>query len=340
MSVSYEKEKKIFRLDTENSTYLIGLTTEGYVGHIYYGDRLEGEVENYLLRIDEHPFTPSVVKREKSSFLDRFPTEYPTGGVGDFRESCLNVRNADGRRGCEIFYEGHEIYKGKKKLEGLPASFGTEEEVETLDLILKDPILGLKVILSYSIFEKEDIIARSVRLINEGSEMLKVEKVYSACVDMDNEDFEMLSLHGSWARERHIQTRQLAYGKQLVSSFRGESSHQEHPFIALLTPGTSQKSGKVYGMHFVYSGNFVAQAERCQYDTVRMTMGISPEDFCWPLASGEAFQAPEVILHLFRSRSWKNDQKLPEILPEPYDPQPLQPQETPHPDQQLGGHLF
>lgn len=52
--------------------------------------------------------------------MDRFPTEYPTGGVGDFRESCLNVRNADGRRGCEIFYEGHEIYKGKKKLEGLP----------------------------------------------------------------------------------------------------------------------------------------------------------------------------------------------------------------------------
>ena len=42
--------------------------------------------------------------------------------------------------------------------------------------------------------------------------MLKVEKVSSACVDMDNEDFEMLSLHGSWARERHIQTRQLAYG--------------------------------------------------------------------------------------------------------------------------------
>ena len=187
MSVSYEKEKKIFRLETENTTYLIGLTTEGYIGHIYYGDRLEGEVENYLLRIDEHPFTPSLVKREKSAFLDRFPTEYPTGGVGDFRESCLNVRNAQGRRGCELFYESHESYKGKKKLEGLPASFGTEEEVETLDLICKDPILGLKVILSYSVFEKEDVIARSVRLVNEGNETLRVEKVYSACVDMDNE---------------------------------------------------------------------------------------------------------------------------------------------------------
>lgn len=90
------------------------------MGHIYYGDRLEGEVENYLLRIDEHPFTPSVVKERNHPSWTRFPTEYPTGGVGDFRESCLNVRNADGRRGCEIFYEGHEIYKGKKKLEGLP----------------------------------------------------------------------------------------------------------------------------------------------------------------------------------------------------------------------------
>lgn len=74
MSVSYEKEKKIFRLETENTTYLIGLTTEGYIGHIYYGDRLEGEVENYLLRIDEHPFTPSLVKRENplsGPFSDR-----------------------------------------------------------------------------------------------------------------------------------------------------------------------------------------------------------------------------------------------------------------------------
>lgn len=59
MSVLTEKEKKILPSGTENSTYLIGLTTEGYVGHIYYGDRLEGEVENYLLCIDEHPSLPA-----------------------------------------------------------------------------------------------------------------------------------------------------------------------------------------------------------------------------------------------------------------------------------------
>ena len=61
---------------------------------------------------------------------------------------------------------------------------------------------------------------------------------------MDNENFEMLTLHGSWARERHIQQGPLRYGKQMVSSAKGESSHQEHPFVALVTPETTQQQGK------------------------------------------------------------------------------------------------
>ena len=296
MAILYYDEKKLFQLNTENTTYVIGLSPEGYVGHVYYGPLLHGEPDLYPLRMDEPPFTPSVNKREKSSFLDRFPMEYPTGGVGDYRESCLNIRNAQGRMGCEIFFDSHEIFKGKRPLTGLPASFGTEDEVETLEISCKDPVLDLVVVLSYSVFTKENVITRSVRVKNEGSEALKVEKIYSACLDMDNEDFEMLSLHGSWGRERHIQQGALRYGKQLVSSGKGESSHQEHPFVAMVTPGTDQERGEVYAMHFVYSGNFIGQVERCQFDTVRMVMGINQEEFCWNLKAGDEFQAPEVVM--------------------------------------------
>ena len=52
----------------------------------------------------------------------------------------------------------------------------------------------------------------------------------------------------------------------------------------------------MYGMHFVYSGNFIGQAELTQFDTVRMVMGIHQEEFCWNLRGGESFQAPEVVL--------------------------------------------
>ena len=296
MSVRYDEKQKVFKLDTENTTYMIGITDEGYVGHIYYGDRTETMDGYYLMRTEEGPFTPKTNDRDKCSFLDVFPMEYATGGIGDFRESCLNIRDEHGCMGSEIFYESYKILKGKPGLPGLPASFGTEDEVQTLEITCVDPVLNVKVILSYSTFEKEDIITRNVKVINEGTQHLKLEKVYSACLDMDNEEFEMLTLCGSWARERHIQRRKIRYGKQMVSSARGESSHQEHPFIALLTPGTTQTQGQVYGMHFVYSGNFIGQAEVTQHNAVRMTMGIHPDEFCWNLRSGESFQAPEVVL--------------------------------------------
>ena len=296
MAISYKSEKKIFKLDTEKSTYLIGLSPEGYVGHIYYGDRLVHDADNYLLRMEEHPFTPSVNKREKMSFLDYFPMEYPSGGIGDYRESCINIRNKNGNMGSEFLYDSHEIYNGKHKLEGLPASFGTDDEVQSLDIHMRDEILGLELILSYSVFEKENIITRSARIINHSDNRARIEKIYSACIDMDNQDFEMFTLCGGWARERHIQQHPLHYGKQLVSSARGESSHQEHPFIALVTPGTTQKQGQVYAMHFVYSGNFIAQAELTQFDSVRMVMGINSEEFGWNLGVGESFQAPEVVM--------------------------------------------
>lgn len=296
MAICFDEKKGIFKLDTDHTTYMIGVSKEGYVGHIYYGKRLQSAGGKYLLRMEEHPFTPESNQREKSAFLDSFPFEYPTGGVGDYRESCLNVRNEYGQSGVELFYDVYEIFKGKPKLEGLPASFGDEDEVETLKLVLKDEVLGLKAELLYSAFVKEDVITRSVRLVNVGNQELELDKVYSACLDMDHREFEMISLCGSWARERCIQRGKLHYGKQMVSSGRGESSHQEHPFLALVTPETTQEQGEVYAMNFVYSGNFIAQAEVSQFEQVRMVMGIHAEEFCWKLIPGEAFQAPEVVM--------------------------------------------
>lgn len=83
------ERKSIFQMDTDRTTYLIGLTPEGYVGHIYYGRRLKGDGSNYLLRMKEAPYTPSVNQREKSSFLDFFPMEYSTGGLEITEKAAL-----------------------------------------------------------------------------------------------------------------------------------------------------------------------------------------------------------------------------------------------------------
>ena len=131
---------------------------------------------------------------------------------------------------------------------------------------------------------------------NIGTEALKLTTVLSACLDLDNRNFDMLTLHGSWAYERMICRKELGWGKQRISSNRGISSHQEQPFMALVEHTATQTQGQVYAMNFVYSGNFMAQAETSQQEQVRMVMGIDPEGFGWRLAPGDTFQAPEVVM--------------------------------------------
>lgn len=298
MAITYLEQEQIFKLDTPNTTYLIGIVgAEGLLGHIYYGRRLySAKGAAAFMRTEEPPFTPDTNARERVAILDCFPTEYSGHGVGDYRESSVRVRDRNGNSAVQLTYVSHEIYRGKRPLEGLPATFGTEEKVTTLVINCEDKVLGLTADLVYSVFEDTDAIARSVFFENHSSDAIYLEKAMSGCLDMDNREFEALTMHGGWARERRLERRRLGHGKLSVSTLRGESSHQEHPFLALLTPGTTQTQGEVYGFHFVYSGNFIAQAEISQFDTVRVVMGINPEDFCWKLGQGEHFQTPEMIL--------------------------------------------
>lgn len=289
--------KKIFKLDTPNTSYIMAVVDDGsFLGHVYYGSKLEDYDIAYLLRTQEAPFVPSVNGRDRCSFMDSFPVEYPGHGVGDYRDGCIEVLSATGHRAVNLSAVSHRIYEGKPELASLPATFGGKEECTTLEVECEDAAIGLNVTLSYTTFEDVDVITRSVHIMNASSKELYLTKVLSACIDMDNREFERITLHGSWARERNIQREKIGYGKYKVSSLRGEPGHQDHPFMALVTEGTTQETGEVYAVHFVYSGNFMVQEEVNQFDSVRLTIGINPDDFSWKLAPGKGFQSPEAVL--------------------------------------------
>lgn len=297
MGITVNHEKGLFCINTKHTSYVIGIADQRYVGHVYYGKRLHSDdgLEG-MLRTDERPFMPSENLREKCAFFEAFPFEMSGCGTGDFRSSSLMVRDQNGCRACEPVYENYRIINGKPALEGLPSTFENENgSAQTLEIICRDRCIGLKITLRYSVFEDNDAIVRSVLLENEGDMTLAVEKIMSACIEMDNGHFEMLTLHGAWARERKITRYPLHQGMQSVGSVCGKSSHQENPFVALLTPETTQTQGELYAMNFVYSGNFIAEAQCSQYGTVRMQMGIHPDYFEWQLKPGKVFTAPEVV---------------------------------------------
>lgn len=291
--ICFEEKNKIIKLDTPDTSYVMGVA-DGYLGHAYYGKKIETTELGYLLRAEEHPGVPSVNNREKVSFLDSFPMEYSFGGTGDFRESSINIRTEDGQTGLDLKYEGHEIYAGKKKLDGLPATWG--DDADSVDVYLRDSATNLKVVLTYTAFHSVDAITRSVKIVNGGEQNVYLTKVLSACVDMDNDNYKLLTLHGSWARERHMQYHDIGYGSVVTESLRGESSHQDHPFMAVMSANGNQTMGDVYGFNFVYSGDFLAKVQVNQFNVLRAVMGIHPEHFCWKLEKGQSFQAPEVVM--------------------------------------------
>lgn len=297
MSIVFDENLDLFCLETANTSYIIGLADHRtFVGHVYYGRRVRGQDLRYLLRTGEAPFVPSENERERCSFYDTFPSEYSGNGVGDYRESSIAVRTQAGQHAVMPTYVSYEITDQKPELPGLPSAFDREHTAQTLILHCRDEVLQLDVDLYYTVFEENDMITRSVRISNQSKEAVYLTKAYSACLDMDDDAYEMLTLHGSWARERQMDRRPLGYGKTSVGSIRGESSHQEHPFMAWMKSSTTQTAGEVYAMHFIYSGNFIAQLEKSQFDSIRAVMGIHPADFSWKLESEESFYTPEAVL--------------------------------------------
>ena len=294
--ILYNKEKNTFRLDTPNSTYSIFINERGYIGHAYYGSKIGEDDVSYLTRNMEYGFSGNKIFREKGMFLDFFPQELPTEGLGDFRESALAVCDSEGHNAIELKYKSHKISGGAKALPGLPAVLGSAEDCSVLELTATDDILGAEVTLVYTVFEKLDAIVRSVKIKNNGAKPLFIKKALSLALDIDDDNFDMITLHGSWARERHMERHPVHMGKQGVVSIRGETSHQEHPFVALLDHNADWDSGRVYGMNFIYSGNFVADVQKNQFENIRAVMGINPEGFTWKLENGEEFCTPQAVL--------------------------------------------
>ena len=107
MAIRYIEQDRTFWLDTEHTSYLLAIVDqENFVGHVYYGQKLQ-YTENtpapvYLLRTGEAPFVPSQNNRERVSFLDSFPMEYPGNGLGMMNISMRESRLLILRIGCWI----------------------------------------------------------------------------------------------------------------------------------------------------------------------------------------------------------------------------------------------
>ena len=268
MPLAYDAESGIFTIHTQNSTYQMVADEHGYLLHLYYGARTEGDLRYLVTYADRSGMCASPHDvQDRTYSLDVLPQEYPFQGTGDMRCPLFEVRDAEGAWGCDLRYVRHELREGKYGLPGLPAAYAGEgDDAKTLSITLGDPRLGLEVELLYGVLPKIDIITRAAIIKNEGNARLTVERAETACLDFIHGNYDVMSFNGRHAMERRPDRHPVGNGSFSVGSRRGMSSNQYSPAMILLDHDATETHGRCWSMTFVYSGNFLAEVERDQFD--------------------------------------------------------------------------
>ena len=296
--IALDKERRVFTLHTQNTTYQMKADQYNVLIHTYYGSRIAGSDLSCLVRYADRACAPNPAEAwpDRTYSLNTLPQEYSTCGVGDFRLPSIQLELPCGNCSADLRYTGCETRRGKYALEGLPTFRGGDGDAETLILTLEDAAAQVQVELYYGVFEQYDLITRAVRVVNRGGETIRLRQCASLCLDFLRADLDLITFDGCHLMERAPHRAPLRSGVQGVGSVRGTSSHQHNPFVVLCDPDANEDYGLCCGAMLLYSGSFQAQAESSQYDNARLVMGIDPYQFCWTLEPGQSFTAPEAAL--------------------------------------------
>ena len=291
MGIVYSKSDRTFTIQTKNTTYQMQVDPYGFLLHLYYGKKTDGSCMDYLLTYYDRGFSgnPFDAGDDRTYSMDALPQEYPSYGTGDYRSTALIVENADGSTACHIF-------NGKYKIPGLPAVYADETESQTLEIVMEDAVTGVEVTLQYGVLPDYDVITRSEKIVYRGEGKICIRKAQSACLDFVQGKYDLLTFYGRHAMERTMQREAVTHGSHVIGSVRGTSSHQYNPMMILADENTTDQYGNCYAMSFVYSGNFKGETLKDQFGQTRALMGLQDEMCSYPLAEGETFYTPEVLL--------------------------------------------
>lgn len=140
MSIEYIADKKLFHIKTLNSSYIFRVRKKYALEHLYYGKRIDDlsgieylSDENYL-GATLHAIDAEFAEEKLST--GRMCVEYPFYGSVDMRQPAFHAVYSDGSRVTKMYYDGHSIFCGKPKLDGLPSTYASEEEAQTVEITM------------------------------------------------------------------------------------------------------------------------------------------------------------------------------------------------------------
>ena len=290
MPVEFNPAARTWTLSGGDTSYVLHRDEQDRLLNLYWGRRIPADA----LCFDPADYSSFAAFDLPVSVL---PLELPVCGSGWFGTPAVGIRDARGDEVVDLRIVSAEVSPGKPSLPGLPATYTeTDDEAETLSILLADAVSGLKVTARYTVFAESGAVTRSLTLENTGSAPLTVTSLLSASVPLWRGDLDAVHLNGAWARERRVLRTPVGPGDFRISSARGASGHEENPFLALCERNADEFRGSVWSASLVYSGSFQALCHTDVFGHPRLSVGMNPEVFSWLLNPGETFTSPEAVL--------------------------------------------
>lgn len=279
MSISYCKEKKLWILETKNTSYVIGVDEENNLQNVYWGSKLP-----YI-----GDYSPADISKGHSSFDFRegfANLEFPAWGGLLYSEPCLKATFSDNVRNLSLKYDDYEIVRNSENV--------SDESMSELRIDLKDSLsYRLRVRLYFRIYEEFDIIEKYAEVINEGEQPVTLESIQSGAWYLPKGmDYRLTHLIGRWIGETQLRQTFLTEGKKVMESRRGTTSPHANPWFAIDNGKADEDYGSVWFGALAWSGNWKMVFELSSFGQLKITGGINDFDFSWHLKPNCTFTTP------------------------------------------------
>ena len=276
MSIYYLDEKKMFVLETAESTYAFA-EIDGGLYSAYWGEKLENPMDIPL------PFTSAgKVMGDHPLNIKQYNTEYNGWSGRCYSEPTLRVTFADQVRDLDLKYHSHKI----------------NSDGHELRILMKDVYYDFSVEVIYKIYDGLNIIDRNSVITNNTGDSVRLLSVNSASVNFPEKDepYRLTSLGSAWGQEYDITRTPITKAKTVLESRAGVSSAVNYPYFAIDEGKAEENSGAVWFGSLQWSGNWKISVELDMLYKTRITAGLNDFDFNYPLKDKASFESPTLTL--------------------------------------------
>jgi len=258
--------KELIVLKTQNTSAVYAVSSDSMVYLYYYGKKLKNTAA--FIKYDGPSVGPII-----SAYSGK-----------KFTEPALFAVHSNGLLTTELKYLSY-------------TNESSDENVEIVNVRLKDKMLPFFVTVHFKVFYNEDIIQTWCTYSNQESGTVVLKKFASASIPVLSEKYFLTKFYGSWFGEMKMEDTELKQGIVSMESKQGlRTTHNFSPsFIVSLNQPATETTGELIGGTLAWSGSWKLSFEKDAEEKLNIVGGINEFASEYPLKPGEEFSTAPLL---------------------------------------------